>query len=361
MKRALGILAGFMAAALFVGCEANLGESRGGGAPLAYAPSSDAGSASSSDALRALSAAARSGGPYAVSSDGGDPGRALFDGSRFGAGAVVPASYSIPAQSARASVRSSGLASSDGARLAARRGVVPPLPDDPALLETAARASGSSARGAGKVLLGFAADQIAQGYERVYPILSRAGWNAAPRRGAPVPMRPTRVTIHHTDGRQTMTEAETAAEVRSIQSFHMGRERGWNDIAYHFLIDGAGRVVEGRPAEVLGSHVLAANENNIGIAMMGDFEKIHPTRAQVESLTRLVSYLAVKYKQDPSAQGFVQPHQHYGNTDCPGRNMMTIFAALRRDIDGETQQILARGNAAPGSFQPVAVVDPVGA
>jgi uncharacterized protein with LGFP repeats len=174
-------------------------------------------------------------------------------------------------------------------------------------------------------------------------------------------MRATRVTVHHTDGRQTMTEAETAAEVRSIQRFHMGRERGWDDVGYHFLIDGAGRVVEGRPADTLGAHVMSANENNIGVALMGDFEKTHPTRAQVESLTRLVSYLAVKYKEDPSQRGFLQPHRHYGNTDCPGRNMMTIFEELRADVDGEARRILANQNAAPGRFQPVAVVGNVDA
>jgi hypothetical protein len=254
----------------------------------------------------------------------------------------------------------SSATSAHSAELASRRrGEEPPLPDDPAQLKTAADAAGAAARGAGKVLLGFAADQIAQGYATIYPILSRAGWHAVPRRGEPVPMHPTRVTIHHTDGRQTMTEADTIAEVRSIQRFHMGPERGWDDIGYHFLIDGAGRVVEGRPAETLGAHVLSANEDNIGIAMMGDFEKVHPTAAQVESLTRLVSYLAVKYKQDPSARGFVQPHRHYGNTDCPGRNMMSIFEKLRADIDGEARQILARQNAEPGRFQPVAVVEPV--
>jgi hypothetical protein len=156
-----------------------------------------------------------------------------------------------------------------------------------------------------------------------------------------------------------MTEAATAAEVRNIQHYHMaGRAKEgkdvWEDIGYHFLIDGAGRVVEGRPAETLGAHVRGANENNIGIAMMGNFERIKPTADQVASLTRLVSFLALKYRQDPSRKGFLEGHRHYNSTDCPGKNMMAILDGIRARIDAETVELAARVKAAPkGQFVPV--------
>ena len=42
--------------------------------------------------------------------------------------------------------------------------------------------------------------------------------------------------------------------------------------------------------------------------------------------------------------------------------MMKIFEDLRRQVDGETDQILARMKSAhPGEFEPVAVVRPVSA
>jgi hypothetical protein len=359
MKRALRSCAVALAAFGVFGCQGQNAPAGGTAAPLAYAP--DAGATPSSPALRELMAAGAGNG--LVVSGGTDSGRVLFDGARPGEGDVIPASYSVPAGAPRFGSARYGYGderlASPGSRAYARRGE-PPLPDDPGLLRAVAAGAGPSARGAGPTLLGFAADQIACGYEYVAPILSRVGWGAAPRRGRPVPMTPTHLTIHHTDGRQTMTEAETIAAVRSIQRFHM-HDRGWEDIAYHFLIDGAGRVVEGRPAETLGAHVLGGNENNIGIAMMGDFERIHPTPAQVESLTRLASYLAVKYRQNPAAAGFVQPHRHYNQTDCPGRYMMSIFEDLRRKIDGGAREIMARDAAAPGRFQPVAVVQPVSA
>jgi len=376
MKRAMRIFAGATAAVLILGChekrdsDSPVGAGGGSSAPLAYAPTPEESAPPAPNVLKDLVARAQSS-EYGGAAPGGgiDAGRELFDGARASGGGVLPVSYAyasgtrrgLSSTAAAAAPSPAVLRGASPASASSRRAVEPPLPDDPALMKTAALSAGDTARGAGSVLLGFAADQIAQGYAAVYPILSRVAWGAKPRHGAPIPMRPTHVTIHHTDGRQTMTEAETIAEVRQIQAFHMGRERGWDDIAYHFLIDGAGRVVEGRPAQTLGAHVLGGNEDNIGIAMMGDFEKVHPTQAQVESLERLVSYLAVTYKQDPSQRGFVQPHRHYNNTDCPGANMMTIFEAVRRDIDGETKQILAREGAEPGRFQPVAVVATVGA
>jgi hypothetical protein len=230
----------------------------------------------------------------------------------------------------------------------------PPFPDSAEF----APGSEASAAGAGKVLAAFDGFQRRM-FEAAEPILSRAGWRAAKRKGSPVAMTPTHVTVHHTDGAQTMTEAATAAEVRNIQHYHMaGRAKEgkdvWEDIGYHFLIDGAGRVVEGRPAETLGAHVRGANENNIGIAMMGNFERIKPTADQVASLTRLVSFLALKYRQDPSRKGFLEGHRHYNSTDCPGKNMMAILDGIRARIDAETVELAARVKAAPkGQFVPV--------
>ncbi|MEQ1920769.1 MAG: peptidoglycan recognition family protein, partial [Elusimicrobiota bacterium] len=114
------------------------------------------------------------------------------------------------------------------------------------------------------------------------------------------------------------------------------------------------RVVEGRRAEFIGAHVQGGNDGNVGVAMMGDFNKLKPSDAQVESLTRLVTFLAIKYKKDPEAKGFLEGHQHYNSTDCPGKNLMAILDALRHKIDKEKEQIMAGGSG--GTFTPLAVV-----
>jgi hypothetical protein len=117
-------------------------------------------------------------------------------------------------------------------------------------------------------------------------------------------------------------------------------------------------VAEGRPADTLGAHAGGANQDNIGISMMGDFNRQKPTAAQEESLTRLVSFLAIKYGQNPARQGFLEPHRHYDQTDCPGKNMMAILASLRLRINHRTEELQARlGGAGKDEFVPVTTTD----
>jgi len=75
----------------------------------------------------------------------------------------------------------------------------------------------------------------------------RAEWKAvAPTEPWSPDPRPWRVTLHHSDGKHTTTLAESEAEARFIQDFHI-HGRGWIDIAYHFLVDSQGNILEGLP------------------------------------------------------------------------------------------------------------------
>ncbi|MEK7859411.1 MAG: peptidoglycan recognition family protein [Elusimicrobiota bacterium] len=222
---------------------------------------------------------------------------------------------------------------------------------------------GHGPKGGGPTLLAYDAFQ-AKMFSMVYPLLSRIGWGAAKRRGENTAHDPYRVTVHHTQGRMTTNEADTIAQVRTTQRYHMvgrGREgkENFDDIGYHFLIDGTGRVIEGRHVEYLAAHAGGANEGNIGIALMGDFNVQKPTAAQIDSLSRLVSYLAIKYRKDPSRKGFLEAHQHYTSTDCPGKNVMRILGDLRNDVDADTDKLVARLRGgvqmAGAGFQPSSV------
>ena len=363
MRRILPIVALVLAAHTLSGCdqdqpsvsvnkggapasrEESVPAQRGLGKDLvAYAPATDFTGASAEDASGRASA--------------------MFDGARtrdaVSAGGYVPG-Y---AASGRTGKRIQYTAASVERRTDLR-GAVPPLPDDYDYSRSGA--TPGSAREAGQTLLAFAKFQIEQKFPTVAPIMSRLGWRAAPRVGGNETHVPYRVTVHHTQGAQPMNETETAAAVKNIQHYHMvgrGREGkdNFHDIGYHFLIAGDGRVVEGRRAEYLGAHAGGANEGNIGVAMMGDFNKHKPTNAQIESLTRLVTFLSVKYKKDPNAKGFLEAHQHYTNTDCPGSNLMAMLGSLRRKIDQENETIVAGGSVGiVAEFTPLAVIGAPGA
>lgn len=206
-------------------------------------------------------------------------------------------------------------------------------------------------------------------YDSAYPLISRWGWGARARRGSDEPQSPYRVTIHHTTGRQTMGEAESIAEVKNIQWYHMigrGKEGkdNFSDVGYHFLIDGSGRVFEGRHADALGAHANNQNTGNIGVALLGDYNKHKPTQAQVDSLRRLVAFLAIQYKMDKMKDNILEGHHDVEGqqTSCPGKNLLSMIADLRQDINRETQRIAdkpAAGSsdiASGKGFVPMSVV-----
>jgi len=364
MKRWLWIPALVLIAA---GCndkerrKSSSGEARSASRASAYAeerapadPATDALMAAAHRQADALTGAAAGGGT--------DDGRRFFDGQTLrdnGFAAPDDASaVAVPASYRPGSRHMTPYAPAGRHHTADLAVAAPPVPDAGAYPPSRE----ALAAGAGQVLAAFDAFQRKM-FADAAPILSRSGWRAARRKGSPVAMHPTHVTVHHTEGPQTMSEADTAAAVRNIQHYHMAGRAAegkdtWDDIGYHFLIDGSGRVAEGRPAETLGAHAGGANENNIGISMMGDFNRQKPTPAQVESLTRLVSFLAIKYGQNPSRQGFLEPHRHYDQTDCPGKNMMAILASLRERVNARTGELLARLHGAKdGQFVPVLTTD----
>jgi hypothetical protein len=158
---------------------------------------------------------------------------------------------------------------------------------------------------------------------------SRSEWKAAAPTSpwSPDPS-PWRVTLHHSDGKHTTNLADSLAEARFIQDFHI-HGRHWIDIAYHFLVDAQGNIVEGRPEGVLGAHTLANNEGNIGIVLLGTYHppvNNVPTKAQLDAVAALGRYLVGRYGIDPNA---LKGHRDYKSTDCPGDLAYAKLDALR--------------------------------
>lgn len=158
-------------------------------------------------------------------------------------------------------------------------------------------------------------------------IIDRSNWKArAPRTDRLTALKGSwsRITVHHSDesrSAQTGGTLEDSEEVvRLIQKFHMeDPEHRWGDIGYHFLIDAAGRIFEGRELGWQGAHAGGPggtnNTQNIGICMLGDFAKRAPTPAALKSLELLVESLRTQYRI-PAAR--VYAHKEFTTTQCPG-------------------------------------------
>lgn len=182
--------------------------------------------------------------------------------------------------------------------------------------------------------------------------LTRRDWGARPTAANHDPMRRIwRITVHHSAEPLSSDAREASiAAVRLIQQIHMG-QNGWADIGYHYLIDRAGRVIEGRPLAYQGAHASGDfNRGNIGICLLGNFaahpedgDKYaaaqSPTAAQLATLGTLVDDLRRRYQ---IKVGEVWPHKHFRVTECPGPVLERWVADYRRSSAG-----LAAGRAAP--------------
>jgi RHS repeat-associated protein len=132
----------------------------------------------------------------------------------------------------------------------------------------------------------------------------------------------TTIVIHH-DG---------MGNIDSVQQLQLAQQSdGWWDITYHYIIDKAGKIYEGRQIDVRGAHVQDINTPNIGVLLLGDFTKEIPTTQQEQAATALVKWLDEKYGID-QVIGHNQVDQVFGtksnNTDCPGANAYYLVKLL---------------------------------
>lgn len=83
-----------------------------------------------------------------------------------------------------------------------------------------------------------------------------------------------------------------------IRRWH--RERGWDDIGYHYVIRRGGDIEPGRAEHLVGAHVAGHNSTSIGICLVGGLSKDggpedNFTTMQRRSLRSLINTLLVKY------------------------------------------------------------------
>ena len=116
---------------------------------------------------------------------------------------------------------------------------------------------------------------------------------------------------------------------REIQRLHI-LQNGFADIGYHFLVDGLGQVYEGRPLNERGAHTGGFNTGTVGVCLLGNFEVVQPTQAQLNSLQALATHLreTVGITHLAGHRGF-QPKA----TVCPGENLWPLLADIAVDAE----------------------------
>ena len=167
-------------------------------------------------------------------------------------------------------------------------------------------------------------------------IISREEWGAEDPKGS-YSYHPyfDKLTLHHAACCSADDLEEGKTQVYWIQDFHQNG-RGWNDIGYHFLVDRAGNIYQGRPETVIGAHVGGANTGNIGVCLLGCY---HPPEASCfqtitpesrQSIVELFSWVSDTYGQSPAV--LLGHRDYFGTTACPGDNIWIELPRFRAEI-----------------------------
>jgi hypothetical protein len=189
-----------------------------------------------------------------------------------------------------------------------------------------------------ELLLAKSAPVAAAAPKALEGVLERSRWRAKPPRQAdltPVGGPWTRITVHHSaevgDTAPGVALSDSVATLQRIQKVHMDRgdpNHGWADIGYHFLIDGSGRVFEGRSLKWQGAHARGDNNvQNIGVCLLGDYSKRAPGRAELQALEDLLD--ALRERHDIPLRG-VATHRELVATACPGPALQAWVERYRR-------------------------------
>lgn len=107
------------------------------------------------------------------------------------------------------------------------------------------------------------------------------------------------------------------------------KQRGFNDIGYHYVIAKNGRILNGRSLALAGAHCKYHNRNSVGICVLGDFsDGSRPTDKQLVVLRFLLYLLMRKF----SKINKVTPHSFYSNTLCPGPALVEFCSHYNSDF-----------------------------
>jgi hypothetical protein len=181
--------------------------------------------------------------------------------------------------------------------------------------------------------------------ERPGNFVTREEWGSEPQ---PIPDErkhtPKWVTIHHA-GVDYKPGTDPAKFVKNMQGWGQ-REKGWPDLAYHFLIAPDGRIFEARDlAYEPDTNTKYQLQGHIGVEMMGNFEKQRPSPQQIESCARLTAWLVRKFNLELKN---IEGHKDAApkQTSCPGKDFYRylegegIFRTwVKRILDGQDPQI----------------------
>lgn len=164
---------------------------------------------------------------------------------------------------------------------------------------------------------------------QVVEVICRDAWGAEEAQSSMRPHVIERLTLHHTAA-PLGDNRDAPARARHHQRFHL--DSGFADIAYHFIVDLRGNILEGRPIEYVGETFTDYDPTgHLLVCCEGDFNDQGTTEAQLLSVARVFAWGCVTFDVSPST---LAGHRDYASTSCPGDELYSAISdgSLRRSI-----------------------------
>lgn len=142
--------------------------------------------------------------------------------------------------------------------------------------------------------------------------------------------------IHHSASSNDYAAGDVPAILRGFFDYHTSEEKGWNDIAYNFLIDRFGGIWEGRTGSASGPVAGDATGGNQGfsqlICLLGDFSNEPPSSEAMSSLVLTLAWLADRYQVSTAPGAEVAFTSRGSNRWAEGEEVTTSTLAGHRDM-----------------------------
>ena len=157
--------------------------------------------------------------------------------------------------------------------------------------------------------------------------------------------------VHHSETGNDYAADRVARTLNSMFSYHTG-DKGWNDIAYNFLVDKYGTIWEGRTGSLSAPVKGDATGGSQGFAQLCCFIGNHtsepPTQAAQDAMASLLAWLAGRYNINLRAGKTITFTSRGSNKWPAGTQVTTDPIAGHRDMSqtacpGEACYPLVRG------------------
>lgn len=178
-------------------------------------------------------------------------------------------------------------------------------------------------------------------------VYSRSSWGARDyitERLVDRTRAPEKIVFHHSADKFSSTDIDSVrAEIRKIQNKHMDDE-GKCDIAYHFIIDPAGRIWQGAMIDGYQRGHATGHFDDIGVLILGDFESRWQNlwspnqlnQNQKDAMEQIAKWLCYAYDLPIYETDCISPietHRSvYSGTVCPGGNAAPWIEETLRNI-----------------------------